>query len=74
MQLPNSLLTFANLCLFVFTLLFCISVMLSYPLANFLSMQSQIAAHIATIIVAALIKISYVVRRVCQYQLGLEVR
>lgn len=74
MQLPNSLLTFANLCLFVFTLLFCITVMLSYPLANFLSMQSQIAAHIATIIVAALIKISYVVRCVCQYQLGLEVR
>lgn len=74
MLYPNRLLICANVALIVLSGVFTLTLLLSYPLAHNFSLETQIAAHITTILVAALIKVSYVVRCVCQYQLGLEVR
>ncbi|MFC3032872.1 hypothetical protein ACFOEE_10105 [Pseudoalteromonas fenneropenaei] len=68
------LLRVANITLGLLMAAFVVTVVFSYPLAELLPLGTQVAAHIATILVAALIKISYVLRCVCQYQLGMEVR
>lgn len=74
MYVPTKLLNYANAALVLFVITFVFTLTLSYPLADALSIPMQIAAHIGTVVVAALIKISYVVRCVCQHQLGLEVK
>lgn len=74
MLFPDRLLRLANISLFVLSGLLMLTLILSYPLANSLSLATQIGAHITTILVAALIKISYVIRCLCQYQLGIVVR
>lgn len=74
MLYPNRLLILANVALLILSGVFVVTLLLSYPLAHYFSLATQIGAHITTILVAALIKVSYVVRCVCQYQLGMEVR
>lgn len=68
------LLRLANISLVVTSLGLVASLLISYPLAEHFSLTSQIAAHISTTVIAALLKIGYVTRCVCQYQLGQEVR
>jgi hypothetical protein len=51
-----------------------VSILISYPYAEYFSMQVQISAHISTIVVAAILKVSYVLRCVAQHGLGQEVR
>lgn len=51
-----------------------LSIIVAYPMADHFSLPIQIVAHISTILVAALLKISYVGRCLAQYNLGLEVR
>ncbi|KZN41650.1 hypothetical protein N483_13355 [Pseudoalteromonas luteoviolacea NCIMB 1944] len=68
------LLSAANWLLIVSVAGFGIAVMASYPLAHTLSIPVQITAHISSLLFATLLKISYVVRCLCQYNLGLEVR
>lgn len=74
MYLPTKLLGYTNAALIFFLALFVVTLLLSYPLADRLSIPAQIGAHISTVVVAALIKICYVVRCVCQHQLGMEVK
>lgn len=57
-----------------FVVSFTVMVIASYPLATHFSLPSQIAFHIGSIITAGLFKLSYVIRCVCQYQLGIEVK
>jgi len=73
-QFYTSLLRYANCALVVSTLLMIVTILLSYPYADLLSMQLQIVAHIATIIAATVLKISYVLRCVSLNGLGKEVR
>ncbi|CAK4067689.1 MULTISPECIES: hypothetical protein [Vibrio] len=68
------LLNVSNVVLLVTTLAMLLSVLISYPYAEYFSLPIQIAAHISTIVIAAFLKISYVARCLAQYQLGLEVR
>lgn len=70
----TSLLSYANYALVISTLLMIVTILLSYPLADLLSMQLQIVAHISTIIAATVLKISYVLRCVSLNGLGREVR
>ncbi|MDK1285919.1 hypothetical protein [Pseudoalteromonas umbrosa] len=53
---------------------FGLAIIASYPLSHLLSIPVQISAHIGSLLFATLLKISYVVRCLCQYSLGLEVR
>jgi len=68
------LLSYSNVALLVTTLALIVSVLISYPYADSFSLQQQIAAHISTIVIAAFLKVSYVLRCLAQYNLGLEVR
>ncbi|MBW3695964.1 hypothetical protein EK599_09670 [Vibrio sp. T187] len=70
----KTLLSASNALLAVTALLMVVSVIISYPLADQFSIPVQIAAHISTILIAAILKVSYVVRCLAQYNLGLEVR
>jgi len=70
----TTLLTYANSALVISTLLMILTILLSYPFADLLSMQLQIVAHISTIIAATVVKISYVLRCVSLNGLGKEVR
>ncbi|CAM3849130.1 MULTISPECIES: hypothetical protein [Pseudoalteromonas] len=70
----STLLSGANIALAVSALVMIATVLLSYPLAELLSMQLQIVAHIATIIAATILKISYVLRCIALNGLGEEVR
>jgi len=70
----TSLLSYANCALVVSALLMIVTILLSYPYADLLSMQLQIVAHISTIIAATVLKISYVLRCVSLNGLGKEVR
>ena len=70
----NSILKTANLALVTLFIWFVLSIIASYPLANYFSLATQVALHIGTIVIAGLFKLSYVVRCVCQYHLGMEVR
>ncbi len=70
----QTLLSVSNFTLAVTALLMLFSIIVAYPVADHFSLPIQIVAHISTILVAALLKISYVGRCLAQYNLGLEVR
>ena len=70
----QTLLSVSNFSLATTALLMLLSIIVAYPMADHFSLPIQIAAHISTILVAALLKISYVGRCLAQYNLGLEVR
>ncbi|CDT61757.1 putative orphan protein [Vibrio coralliirubri] len=70
----QTLLSVSNFSLAITTLLMLLSIIVAYPMADHFSLPIQIVAHISTILVAALLKISYVGRCLAQYNLGLEVR
>ncbi|MDH6017438.1 hypothetical protein [Vibrio splendidus] len=70
----QTLLSVSNFSLATTALLMLISIIVAYPMADHFSLPIQIVAHISTILVAALLKISYVGRCLAQYNLGLEVR
>ncbi|WP_061038485.1 hypothetical protein [Vibrio coralliirubri] len=70
----ETLLSVSNFSLAITTLLMLLSIIVAYPMADHFSLPIQIVAHISTILVAALLKISYVGRCLAQYNLGLEVR
>lgn len=70
----QTLLSVSNFSLAVTALLMLLSIIVAYPLADHFSLPIQIVAHISTILVAALLKISYIGRCLAQYNLGLEVR
>ncbi|MGR4999792.1 SMP domain-containing protein [Vibrio celticus] len=69
----QTLLSVSNFSLAITTLLMLLSIIVAYPMADHFSLPIQIVAHISTILVAALLKISYVGRCLAQYNLGLEV-
>tara|TARA_B100001063_G_scaffold49519_1_gene43479 strand:- start:1546 stop:1833 length:288 start_codon:yes stop_codon:yes gene_type:complete len=70
----ESLLFTANAVLGLSFICMVVSILISYPYAEYFSMQVQISAHISTIVVAAILKVSYVLRCVAQHGLGQEVR
>ncbi|HAS27495.1 hypothetical protein AB4584_02505 [Vibrio splendidus] len=70
----QTLLSVSNFSLATTALLMLLSIIVAYPMADHFSLPIQIVAHISTILVAALLKISYVGRCFAQYNLGLEVR
>lgn len=70
----STLLSVSNAVLLFTTLLMIASIIVAYPLADKFSLPVQIAAHISTILIAALLKVSYVTRCLAQYNLGMEVR
>ncbi|ANP78658.1 hypothetical protein AB4559_19855 [Vibrio sp. 10N.222.51.C8] len=70
----QTLLSVSNFSLAITTLLMLLSIIVAYPMADHFSLPIQIVAHISTILVAALLNISYVGRCLAQYNLGLEVR
>ncbi|WP_102313545.1 hypothetical protein BCV29_18640 [Vibrio cyclitrophicus] len=70
----QTLLSVSNFSLAITALLMLLSIIIAYPLSDHFSLSIQIVAHISTILVAALLKISYVGRCLAQYNLGLEVR
>ncbi|WP_061017538.1 hypothetical protein [Vibrio splendidus] len=73
-QRSQTLLSVSNFSLAITALLMLLSIIVAYPMADHFSLPIQIMAHISTILVAALLKISYVGRCLAQYNLGLEVR
>ncbi len=73
-QRSQTLLSVSNFSLAITALLMLLSIIVAYPMADHFSLPIQIMAHISTILVAALLKISYVGRCLSQYNLGLEVR
>ncbi|MGD8115780.1 hypothetical protein [Vibrio sp. TRT 29B02] len=70
----KKLLTFSNVALTLTFVALIFSVLICYPYAQHFTLSEQIAAHISTIIIAALLKVSYVTRCLAQYNLGMEVR
>ncbi|WP_373952740.1 hypothetical protein [Vibrio pomeroyi] len=70
----QTLLSVSNFSLAITALLMLLSIIVAYPMADHFSLPIQIVAHISTILVAAVLKISYVGRCLAQYNLGLEVR
>ncbi|KZN56378.1 hypothetical protein N474_11575 [Pseudoalteromonas luteoviolacea CPMOR-2] len=70
----NKLLTLANYFLALSVIGFGLAIIASYPLAHTLTLPAQITAHISSLVFATLLKISYVIRCLCQYNLGMEVR
>ncbi|OIN25574.1 hypothetical protein [Vibrio barjaei] len=70
----DRLLTFSNVALVTTFVAMIVSILVSYPYAHLFTLPQQIAAHISTIIIAGLLKVSYVTRCLAQYNLGLEVR
>ncbi|MCC4861983.1 hypothetical protein [Vibrio splendidus] len=70
----QTLLSVSNFSLATTALLMLLSIIVAYPMADHFSLPIQIVAHISTILVAALLKISYIGRCLAQYNLGLEVR
>jgi hypothetical protein len=70
----KTLLFAANTALGVSLVCIIASILISYPYAEYFSMSMQISAHISTIIVAAILKVSYVLRCIAQHGLGQEVR
>ncbi|MCZ8503073.1 hypothetical protein O9853_23070 [Vibrio lentus] len=70
----QTLLSVSNFSFAITALLMLLSIIVAYPMADHFSLPIQVVAHISTILVAALLKISYVGRCLAQYNLGLEVR
>ncbi|WP_339806818.1 hypothetical protein [uncultured Marinobacter sp.] len=65
-----AMLKLANSLLLISLLGVAITVLLAYPMADLLSLPVQIAAHIATLLFATLLKLSYVMRLVSLKSLG----
>ena len=70
----QTLLSVSNFSLAITALLMLLSIIVASPMADHFSLPIQVVAHISTILVAALLKISSVGRCLAQYNLGLEVR
>ncbi|WP_419147648.1 hypothetical protein [Pseudoalteromonas 'SMAR'] len=70
----KQLLKYSNITLVLSLLLFIVTIHISYFSAEHYELEVQITAHIATIVIAAVVKLAYVSRCVCLYQLGMEVR
>lgn len=66
----EKLLRYANGALLVSVLAVAATVMLAYPLADSLPLPAQVGAHIATLIFATTLKLSYVTRLVSLRSLG----
>lgn len=66
----ENLLRFANTALVLSLLATLVTVVLAYPLADSLPIPAQIGAHIATLIFATTLKLSYVTRLVSLHSLG----
>lgn len=64
------LLSFSNAALLLSVIGLAVTVLLAYPLAQSLSMVSQILAHIGTLVFAVGVKLAYVARLVSLQQLG----
>ncbi|MCY9874777.1 hypothetical protein [Vibrio barjaei] len=58
----------------VFLALVVLSIVASYPMSVYLTLNQQVAAHILTILFAGVFKVCYVLRCLAQYDLGMEVR
>lgn len=67
-------LSHANKMLCISVLGVLITLLISYPYAGYFSIPVQIFTHISTIVLAAIVKVSYVLRCVAQHGLGQEVR
>lgn len=74
MSRAYQLLRYSNIAIFTSLAAFVLSLQVSFFSVESFSLFSQIAAHISTIVLAALIKLAYVIRLVCLYHLGLEVK
>ena len=66
-------LTLANHSMLTTGIAFAIATYLAYGLENTLPLAVIALCHVAQIVLAGLFKVSYVVRLVCQKQLGMEV-
>lgn len=66
----EKLLRYANGALLVSVLAVAATVVLAYPLADSLSLPAQVGAHIATLVFATTLKLSYVTRLVSLRSLG----
>ncbi|WP_165736131.1 hypothetical protein [Pseudoalteromonas sp. C8] len=73
-SLYETVLFAANTALAVSLVCITASILISYPFAEHFSMTVQVSAHIGTIVIAAILKVSYVLRCVAQHGLGQEVR
>lgn len=73
-SLYETVLFAANTALLVSLVCISASILISYPFAEYFSMAVQISAHISTIVIAAILKVSYVLRCIAQHGLGQEVR
>ncbi|MBH0077148.1 hypothetical protein I6F48_16620 [Pseudoalteromonas sp. SWYJ118] len=72
-SLYETVLFAANTALAVSLVCITASTLISYPFAEYFSMAVQVSAHIGTIVIAAILKVSYVLRCVAQHGLGQEV-
>ena len=70
----QALLRWSNFGLLLSSLLLLATILICYPLADWFSMPQQIAAHLALVLSATLLKCCYVGRCVAQHSLQLEVR
>ncbi|SFR56105.1 hypothetical protein SAMN05216203_1384 [Marinobacter daqiaonensis] len=68
--LMEQLLRFANTALLLSVLGTVMTVALAYPLADWLTLPAQIAAHIGTLVFATGLKLSYVTRLISLKNLG----
>jgi accessory gene regulator protein AgrB len=77
--IPNNLMGFqkclvvANWTLIVSVLLLCLTIAVSFIFHRYFSMESQILAHVGTIVVAGVLKVGYVLRCVALNGLGEKV-
>lgn len=61
---------FSNTALLLATIALVITVLISYPFAHHFSMATQVSAHIGTLLLATVIKLSYVLRLISLKSLG----
>ena len=73
-SLAKKVLFYANAALLLTFIAMIASTLISYPYAEHFSLGVQMTAHVSILIIAGLLKVSYVVRCCAQHELGLEVR
>ncbi len=73
-SLAKKVLFYANTALLLTFFAMIASILISYPYAEHFSLGVQMTAHVSILIIAGLLKVSYVVRCCAQHELGLEVR
>ena len=73
-SLYETVLFAANTALAVSLVCITASILISYPFAEYFSMAVQVSAHIGTIVIAAILKVSYVLRCVAQHGVGQEIK